>query len=306
MKSVGYRFLENFMKVYGTHRITDRSYEWLIKYSAFRDKFFSGKPPYFMRRKYDIKKADIGGISCFRIAPKGKRPENALLFIHGGAFIMQITVFHYALIAALVDKLEICVYVPIYPLAPAVRCDKAVYALERVYDSVLRRHRNGKIIFAGDSAGGSICLSLAMLLRNKRKRLPERIVLMSPCSSLCVSRKQFELMKQIEKKDVMLSTKMLYTIPRLCAQDFDKKHFLASPLYGDFRGLPETVIYTGTGDLLCVQALLLASRLKKAGCKYKLYMKKDMMHVWPMLPCKEGREGLADFISSIKEGFERP
>ncbi len=75
----------------------------------------------------------------------------------------------------------------------------------------------------------------------------------------------------------MLSTKMIDTIPRLIAQDFDPRHYLASPLYGDFSGLPPVHIFSGTADILFVQALLLVERLKKR--PYLTRVARDRMHV---------------------------
>lgn len=157
-----------------------------------------------------------------------------MLFLHGGAFVLQITPFHYRWIAHMIDALGVCVYVPLYPLAPRERCDRALDNLLCYYRRVLQSYAGADVTFAGDSAGGSLCLSLAMLARNRAQPLPARLVLLSPCCSLCATEKQLAVMREIEKRDVMLSTKMIDTIPRLIAQDFDPRHYLASPLYGNF------------------------------------------------------------------------
>ena len=112
-------------------------------------------------------------------------------------------------------------------------------------------------------------------------------------------------MRRIEKCDVMLSTKMIHTIPRLIAQDLDPKHYLASPLYGDFSGLPPIHIYSGTADILFVQALLLVDRLKKYGAPYTFRVAKDRMHVWALTPCREGRAGLLALIRAVAGEWDR-
>ena len=106
-------------------------------------------------------------------------------------------------------------------------------------------------------------------------------------------------MREIEKRDVMLSTKMIDTIPRLIAQDFDPRHYLASPLYGNFSGLPPVHIFSGTADILFVQALLLVERLKKHRAPYTFRVARDRMHVWALTPCREGRAALRTLIRAV-------
>lgn len=293
------------MRIYGTRRITDRSYEGLLRYARLRDAVLSGRPPRLMYARYEIAPYSVAGCPGYRIGPKGKCAEKAVLFLHGGAFVLQITPFHYRWIAHMIDMLGVCVYVPLYPLAPRERCDHALDNLLCYYRRILQTYGGTDITFAGDSAGGSLCLSLAMLARDRALPLPARLVLLSPCCSLCATEKQLEAMRRIEKRDVMLSTKMIHTIPRLIAQDLDPKHYLASPLYGDFSGLPPIHIYSGTADILFVQALLLVDRLKKYGAPYTFRVAKDRMHVWALTPCREGRAGLLALIRAVAGEWDR-
>ena len=293
------------MRIYGTRRITDRSYEGLLRYARLRDAVLSGRPPRLMYARYEIAPYSVAGCPGYRIGPKGKCAEKAVLFLHGGVFVLQITPFHYRWIAHMIDMLGVCVYVPLYPLAPRERCDRALDNLLCYYKRILQTYGGTDITFAGDSAGGSLCLSLAMLARDRALPLPARLVLLSPCCSLCATEKQLEAMRRIEKCDVMLSTKMIHTIPRLIAQDLDPKHYLASPLYGDFSGLPPIHIYSGTADILFVQALLLVDRLKKYGAPYTFRVAKDRMHVWALTPCREGRAGLLALIRAVAGEWDR-
>lgn len=125
-KSLGYRAVEALMRVYGTRRITDRSYEGLLRYAARRDAFLSGRPPRLLYAKYAVESFSVAGCPGYRIGPKSRRAEKAVLFLHGGAFVLQITPFHYRWIAHMIDALGVCVYVPLYPLAPRERCDRAL------------------------------------------------------------------------------------------------------------------------------------------------------------------------------------
>ncbi|MFR5865457.1 MAG: alpha/beta hydrolase fold domain-containing protein [Acutalibacteraceae bacterium] len=93
----------------------------------------------------------VAGCPGYRIGPKGRRAEKAVLFLHGGAFVLQITPFHYRWIAHMIDALGVCVYVPLYPLAPRERCDRALDNLLCYYRRVLQSYAGADVTFAGDS-----------------------------------------------------------------------------------------------------------------------------------------------------------
>src|SRR5947209_6550431 len=53
----------------------------------------------------------------------------------------------------------------------------------------------------------------------------------------------------------------------------------ASPLYGDLRGLPPTLILVGTDDVLRDDGLRMAARLRDAGCHVEIEVWPHMWHV---------------------------
>ena len=75
----------------------------------------------------------------------------------------------------------------------------------------------------------------------------------------------------------------------------DPRTPLASPLYGDLRGLPPLLIHVGTAETLLDDATRLATRARAAGVAVDLEVWDDMIHVWhafaPLLP--ESDEAIA-------------
>lgn len=59
------------MRVYGTRRITDRSYEGLLRYAARRDALLSGRPPRLLYAKYAVESFSVAGCPGYRIGPEG-------------------------------------------------------------------------------------------------------------------------------------------------------------------------------------------------------------------------------------------
>ena len=58
------------------------------------------------------------------IQPKTKEPEYDIVYLHGGAFLFEITPHHYNLIAELAERLNARFHVAIYPLAPEHGADE--------------------------------------------------------------------------------------------------------------------------------------------------------------------------------------
>ena len=75
----------------------------------------------------------------------------------------------------------------------------------------------------------------------------------------------------------------------------DPRTPLASPLYGDLRGLPPLLIHVGTAETLLDDSTRLATRARAAGVAVDLEVWDDMIHVWhafaPLLP--ESDEAIA-------------
>lgn len=148
------------------------------------------------------------------------------------------------------------------------------------------------VIVAGDSAGGALCLALLMYLRDNKYPLPSAAMLFSPwvgeyrsqqtpCSS-----DQFlpDLTLSCDSWD---SNAPYDVIPRPLQGDHldpiycylgDRMeelltHPYASPLFGDFNGLPPILITCGDAEVLRDEITLLAHKATLAGVdvRHELY-----------------------------------
>lgn len=120
-----------------------------------------------------------------KIDSKGQRQTRTarvILFIHGGAYYLFSVETHRMLTIALSKYADARVFAVDYRLAPE-SCfpgqlhDAAVTYLRLIEDLKIPPEN---IIFAGDSAGGGLCLSLLLYLRDNGYPLPSGAILMSP------------------------------------------------------------------------------------------------------------------------------
>lgn len=85
--------------------------------------------------------------------------------------------------------------------------------------------------------------------------------------------------------------------------DVDPRTPLASPLYGDLRGLPPLLIQVGTAEVLLDDATRLADRARASGVDVTLEVWEDMIHGWQsfarVLP--EGQQAIDQVGKFIRE-----
>src|SRR3954463_4095370 len=86
-----------------------------IKWARQRENY---RPPANLAGRFDIAARTVAGFPVYEITPRQSESRQRLLYLHGGAFVFQITSYHWNLIAELAERIGAVVTVPIYPIAP--------------------------------------------------------------------------------------------------------------------------------------------------------------------------------------------
>jgi epsilon-lactone hydrolase len=85
----------------------------------------------------------------------------------------------------------------------------------------------------------------------------------------------------------------------------DPKDPLASPVFGDYHGIPPLLIVAGEHEMLRDDSIRVANKAEADGATVKLEVWPGMFHVFqshePLLPeAHESIEHMADFMRSLK------
>ncbi|ESX89422.1 hypothetical protein X756_07585 [Mesorhizobium sp. LSHC412B00] len=81
----------------------------------------------------------------------------------------------------------------------------------------------------------------------------------------------------------------------------DRRDWHISPLYGDLSVLPQTLLLTGSHDLLSPDNLIFAKKARAAGVDIDVVYEEGMFHVWPLIEMPEARRA-RDSIVAFLEG----
>ncbi|WP_369220699.1 alpha/beta hydrolase fold domain-containing protein [Streptomyces sp. R39] len=132
-----------------------------------------------LRRTHDITMRDRDGLRCAEIRVRDRRPERAIVYLHGGAYINPLVAQHWDLMAALAAENDARVIAPFHPLAPQGTAATVVLALLGLQVR-LAEESGAAPVWAGDSAGGGLALATAMRLRDEGLPPPRHLVLFAP------------------------------------------------------------------------------------------------------------------------------
>jgi cation diffusion facilitator CzcD-associated flavoprotein CzcO len=230
------------------------------------------------------------------------RPPTTLLYLHGGGFVGCSPRTHRPLTAALALQ-GLRVFVPDYRLAPEDAFPAAPRDAQAVWRA-LRAEVGGRLVVAGDSAGGNLALGLMQVLRDAGELLPDAAVLFSPALDLTGGSPS---MTANDERDAMFRGEYLGNLLGPYLAGADAAQPLASPLLGDLRGLPPLMVHVGENEVLRDDALRLADKARAAGVLVQLRVWPVVFHVWQLawrlLPeAKRSVRQAAEFLRSAERG----
>lgn len=208
--------------------------------------------------------------------------ERMILQLHGGGYIGAMR-NSYRSFAGLYSELGrgISVFTPDYRVAPEHPYPAALEDALSAYEWMLGTgFPAGKIVFAGDSAGGGLALALCMYLKDHGMELPEGLILMSPWTDLTASGESYEKNFTLDPLFGNTRDSMIYNLDY--AGEEDLKNPYISPLFGDFGGLPPMLIQAGSIEMLLSDSVSAAQKAKEAGVKVRLSIYEEMFHVFQM------------------------
>ncbi|SEH50672.1 MULTISPECIES: alpha/beta hydrolase fold domain-containing protein [Atopobiaceae] len=251
--------------------------------------------PGWMGMKSVVFEETRDGMKTFHVGTTGKN-KHAILYLHGGAYVQQISPFHWQMIDKLCVETEAEVVVPIYPLAPAHDYDEAYSLLTDLYEGMCDRYGADAITIMGDSAGAGLAAGMAETFSHYKLEQPAHLVLISPIVDLSMRNPDIH---DFFDRDPMLAPWGLAQLGDLWADGDDICDPRLSPIYGDVSDLKNVTIFTGTREIFYPDAIKFAEKLKDAGVTCDLRVGQGMNHDWPLYPIPEAKEAISQMVQVV-------
>ncbi len=220
-----------------------------------------------------------GGCPAEWIRPAGARGDAALLYFHGGGYVIGSPRSHRHLAEALARSAGLSCLLPDYRLAPEHPFPAAADDALAAYRWLVQEKRIApeRIVIGGDSAGGGLTVATLGAIREARLHLPRAGICISPWTDLTCSAPSYETKAA---SDPLVKREGVSAMARAYLGAADPRTPLASPLFADLRGLPPLLIHVGSEEVLLDDASHLAERARAAGVEVTLEVWETMIHVW--------------------------
>ncbi len=219
-----------------------------------------------------------GGVPAEWIVPPGAADDRVILYLHGGGYVMGSINTHRAMIARIARASQAKALALDYRMGPEHRFPAAVDDACAAYRwLVAEEYKPGRIVIAGDSAGGGLTLATLLALRDAGAPLPAAAVPISPWADLEGTGASVETRAAV---DPMVDKAGLLRMAEMYIGDRDPKDPLISPIYGDYKGLPPMLIQVGDAEVLLDDSTRVAEKARAAGVKVELEAWPEMFHVW--------------------------
>jgi acetyl esterase/lipase len=215
-----------------------------------------------------------GGVKGEWVRPAGAVTDDSrsavILYLHGGCYCIGAPATHRALTSHLARATGLPVFAADYRLAPEHPYPAAVDDAIAAYQSL---QETGPVVIAGDSAGGGLAVVTALRTRQLHLHPPAALILFSPWVDLAMTR-----LSDRVTDDPVVSRAWLAACARNYLAGSDPRAPLASPIYGDLRGLPPTLIQVGADELLRGDAMRMRDALLSADVTVRCEIGEGVWH----------------------------
>ena len=237
--------------------------------------------------------------------PDVPKPAPALVYFHGGGWVIGNIESHDHVCRSLANKVPCVVASVDYRLAPEAKFPAAVddsyAAVEWIAANAAGLDIDpGRIAVGGDSAGGNLAAVISHMARDRKGPRLAFQLLIYPGTDMRMTAPSID-----ENADGPLLTKvsMVWFMDHYLTGDRDKENPMASPLLAsDFSRLPPAFILTAECDPLRDEGEAYAHRLQQAGVRADLRRYAGMPHGFFSFAAAldTGKQALEDTAASLR------
>lgn len=249
------------------------------------------------RKDVVVKHHDFPQFEAAWILPRDKRRQGVLMYLHGGGYTCGDLDYATGFGATLATDYGSRVFCPAYRLAPEHPYPAALEDALTSYQYLLTKgYEPRKITLCGESAGGGLCYSLCLKLKQEGLPLPGAIVAISPWTDLTASGDSYVLNREI---DPSMTLEQLQFFAGCYADDLQDP--LVSPIFGDLSQMPPSLIFVGDEEIMRSDATSLHQKLLDAGCPSQLVVAPERWHGYVLYSLEEN----ADDVSTVNQFLDR-
>ena len=254
--------------------------EWKAQVNAAAAAAARGLPAVRDALRVKLEPQTIDGVKVFVLTPEVIAPENRnrlLIHVHGGCYASnagESGTLEATMMAAFGRFKVISVG---YRTPPDHPYPAALDDAMTVWKAATKMAEPKNMAIFGSSAGGALTLSMVLRAKQDNLPLPGAIAPGTPMSDLTNAGDSFHTNAMVD--NVLIAPNASCDArAALYANGHDLKDPMLSPVYGDMRGFPPTILSTGTRDLLLSNTVRVHRNLRQAGVEAVLQVFEGQAH----------------------------
>ena len=245
-----------------------------------------------------LSEIDYHEVKGWWVCPKGAPVDRAILFLHGGAYMLGSAKAYRGLASQLAVRTGVSTFVLDYPLAPKHPFPAAFLAVSAAR-RWLREQGYGRLALVGDSAGAGLALG-TMVSEDARQQV-NAVVAFSPWIDLTFAGASFS--DPATYDPIFPSPQILRNAANTYLAGADPRDGRASPLYSVPEAMPPLLIQAGTDELLFDDAQRYAEVVAARGSEVILTIYEGLHHVFQrsvteLEGARHAMDAAASFIDS--------
>lgn len=226
----------------------------------------------------EITPVRLNSVRALWVVPPGIADKRVILFFHGGGFVLGSPESHQEVLSRLARSAGARVLTIDHRLAPEHPFPSGIHDCVEGYEWLLKAgYRSDQICFAGDSSGGNFVISAMLLARERGLPLPACAVCWSAWFDLTNASPSITTNAG---KDVFVPAGFTDPASKIYLAGADPRDPLASPIFGDLKGLPPLLIQVGDVELLVDDSRRFRYAAAAAGVDVTLEIWPSMCHIW--------------------------
>ncbi len=244
---------------------------------------------------------DADGVTAEWITAPGARSDRAVVYLHGGGYIMGSVNSHRDMCERLSREAQARVLALDYRLAPEHPFPAALEDSIAAYRWLLKEGIEPQhIAIGGDSAGGGLTFATLVSLRDAGDPLPGCAIPLSPWVEFEGTGDSITSRADI---DPMVRQDLDLKMGKAYLDGGDLRNPLAAPIYADLHGLPPLFIQVGEREILFDDSSRMADKATQAGVEVTLREWPGMIHVWQIFASRldEGQAAIEELGAFVRE-----
>jgi monoterpene epsilon-lactone hydrolase len=254
--------------------------EWKVLIARLADGVVATLPELRQRLGVRVEPTVICGVKAYIVTPESipEANRNRLLFhLHGGGYVLfpGESGTREAILMAGYSGMKVISLD--YRMPPDFPYPGALDDAIAVWKEVVKSTNPKNIAIFGTSTGGGMTLAIVLRAEKEGLPLPAATAPGTPWSDLTKTGDTYFTNEMLD--NVLVSDDgWLGDAAKLYADGHDPKDPMLSPVYGEFRGFPPTILTSGTRDLFLSNTVRVHRKMRAAGVDAELQIFEGQSH----------------------------